>query len=160
MLIIVIITLVALGLVALTVVLREIKFLMPFATIVLSLYIILDILTGTLVPAEYGEWDLVNETELVELSNNTVYVSMSTKNVYTYRYKIPTEFGTETSTEYEVDNISGKVIESEDKNCKIPVLKEYKRNEKTTMWKIGHDSETKYVFYVPEGTIQKDVRLK
>jgi len=117
---------------------------------------------------KYGEWEQINKTELVTLSNSTItegggalYVSISGENTYTYRYEIVSEFGTDTSKEYVVDTVSGNVIESEDVNCKNPVLLEYRKKPKITIWTFGFlASKTKYVFYVPEGTIQKEVSLK
>lgn len=130
-------------------------------------FVITAVVTGIIIPVEYEEWELVNETELVSLSNDTIaeggggliYVSVSGENTYTYRYKISSEFGTETSKEYKVDTISEDVIESEDANCEVPVLREYVRKGKITIWTFGCSEETQYVFYVPEGTIQKDVKL-
>lgn len=94
-----------------------------------------------------------------------LYVSISANNVYSYRYEIKSSLGTETSKEYEVKKLSeedGKIIESEDENCKIPVLKVYSAKPKISKWTFGILGERKYsyVFYVPEGTIQKDVKLK
>ena len=128
---------------------------------------IVAIVASIIIPVEYGEWELANETELVSLSNDTIaeggggliYVSISGENTYTYRYEISSEFGTETSKEYEIDTISRNVIESEDANCEVPVLKEYVRKGKMTIWTLGLSQETQYVFYVPKGTIQKDVKL-
>lgn len=158
--------LVAIGFIVLAIVLNDSGVAMPF-TLLATVSILIGIFVGIFVPVKYGEWELVNETELVSLSNSTVtegggviYVSMSAENTYTYRYKISSEFGTETSTEYEVDTISGNVIESEDKNCEVPVLKEYVRKGKMTIWTFGLGREEKYVFYVPENTIAKDVKLK
>ena len=125
------------------------------------------IVIGLFYPTKFGEWELINETELITLSNNTVtegggflYVTVSGENVYTYRHEISSEFGTHTSIEYETDTISGNVIESEDPNCEKAVLLEYERKAKATFWTFGiGGSETKYVFYVPKGTIQKDIKL-
>ena len=126
------------------------------------------ILIGLFWPTKFGEWELVNEANLISLSGETeieageepLYASVDEENVYTYRHEISSEFGTETSTEYEADTVSGDVIESEDPNCKSPVLLEYKRKAKPTIWTFGvWASETKYVFYVPEGTIQDQVKL-
>lgn len=52
------------------------------------------------------------------------------------------------------------IINSEDPNCEVPVLNKYKRKGKITIWTFELSSEAKYVFYVPEGTIQKDIKLK
>lgn len=131
------------------------------------LIIFAGILIGIFMPTDYKEWKLIKRTELVTLSNSTetqgggfLYVSVSGENVYTYRYEIDSEFGTDYSTEYEVDAISGKIIESEDPNCKIPELLEYERRGKATIWTFGVGGETKYVFHVPDGTISHEVKLK
>lgn len=166
MLAIVIGILVAAGLVVLAVVIGDSGISMPL-TMLWAVCVLGGIFIGIFVPVEYHEWELKEETELVSLSNSTVtegggiiYVSLSGENTYTYRYEISSEFGTETSTEYEVGTISNNVIESEDKNCEVPVLRTYVRKGKATIWTFGLGKEIKYVFYVPEGTIQKDVKLK
>lgn len=135
---------------------------------VFSLFIfIFGIIIGIFMPTDYKEWELIKRTEIVTLSNSTetqgggfLYVSVSGENVYTYRYEIESEFGTDYSTEYEVDTVSGKVIESEDPNCKVPELLKYMRRGKATTWTFGVGCEIKYVFHVPEGTISHEVKLK
>lgn len=115
----------------------------------------------------YTEWKQQDEIELVSLSNSlasggtgTIYVSLSSENVYTYRYEIESEFGTETSKEYETNTASDNVEEIEDPNCEIPVLRIYTRKGKMSIWTFAlGNKETKYVFYVPEGTIAKEVKL-
>lgn len=116
----------------------------------------------------YNDWELIEETELVSLSNSTVsgsegliYVSRSVDNVYTYRYEIDSEFGTNTSKEYTTKTVSENVEEIEDPNCKVAVIRKYTRTAKKTIWTFGLGcDETKYVFYVPEGTILKNVTLE
>ena len=115
----------------------------------------------------YEEWELKQETELISLSNNVasggngiVYVSLSADNVYTYRYEINSEFGTETSREYRTVTLTGNGVEEiEDSNCEVPVIRVYRKEAKKTIWTFGLKSETKYVFYVPEGSISKEVKL-
>ena len=130
---------------------------------------------GLLGPAsEYNDWELAEEIELVSLAENTVldektniYVYRLAENEYTYRYEIDSQFGTETSKEYEVKTLLIEedirhlttVEEIEDSNCEKPLLKVYKRKGKPTIWTFARGYEnTKYVFYVPEGTIAKEVR--
>lgn len=165
MLAIVIGIVVAVGLMFLAVLIAEDS--IPMFAMLATLCIAGGIMIGIFVPTKYGDWELVEQTELVSLSNSTVtegggliYVSVSGENTYTYRYEISSEFGTETSTEYKVDTVSKNVIESEDENCEVPVLRKYVRKGKITIWTFGLSSETKYVFYVPKGTIQKEVKLK
>ena len=116
----------------------------------------------------YTEWELINETELITLSNGMasggtglIYVSLSTDSTYTYRYEINSEFGTETSKEYQTETLNGSnVIEVEDPNCKTPVIRIYQREGKRSIWTFGlFNTQYKYVFYVPEGTIYKEVKL-
>jgi hypothetical protein len=115
----------------------------------------------------YNDWELVEETKLVSLSNTTasggtgfIYVSLSANNVYTYRYEVDSNFGSESSKEYETNTLTENVIESEDSNCKIPVLRKYKRTAKKSIWTFGVAFEEKYVFYVPEGSISKEINLQ
>ena len=116
----------------------------------------------------YTEWELINETELITLSNGMasggtglIYVSLSADSTYTYRYEIDSEFGTETSKEYQTETLRGSnVIEVEDPNCKTPVIRIYQREGKRSIWTFGlFNTQYKYVFYVPEGTIYKEVKL-
>ena len=117
----------------------------------------------------YQEWELVKELELVTLSNDlssggtgAIYVSLSANNAYTYRYEIDSEFGTQTSKEYQTNTLSSKnVVEVEDPNCETAVIREYYREGKRSIWTFAtFAEETKYVFYVPEGTISKEIKLK
>lgn len=131
--------------------------------------ILLCILSGILenpFNSKYQPKEKIGEIPLVSLSNSTenvgFYVQLSTNNVYSYRYKVDSEFGTETSNNYVTRTLSGSnIIESEDPNCTSPALQIFKRKAKITIWSFGLlDSETTYVFYVPEGTISKETKLK
>lgn len=140
----------------------------PFITVFGLVGIIASFILGIVYPFNgYTDWKLVEETELISLSNSTVsggegciYVSLSADNAYTYRYEIDSDLGTDSSKEYETATIMNNVIEVEDPNCEVPTLKEYKRTAKKSIWTFGVYSETKYVFYVPEGTISKEINLK
>lgn len=131
--------------------------------------IFISILFGILTPISgFNDWKLQSQTELVSLSNSTTtgskgsffYVSRSTTNVYTFRYEINSEFGTDTSTNYQTDTIEENVVEIEDPKCKVPVLKVYKRTGKLSIWTFGICEEIKNVFYVPEGTIGEELNLE
>lgn len=109
--------------------------------------------------------DMVNEIELVSLSNDTLtldgerhlfYASRSPENVYTYRYEVQSEFATNSSKEYKLATISGNVTEIEDPNCTKAVLRIYKVSY-SNIW--DQSEEYEYVFYVPEGTISNEVQL-
>jgi len=116
----------------------------------------------------FHEWVLVEETELISLSNDLtssgneiVYVAFSADDTYTYRYEIDSEFGTDTSKEYQTETLVGENVEEiEDHNCEIPFIRVYERKGKMSIWTFALGSkETKYVFYVPEGTISKEEKL-
>ena len=125
---------------------------------------------GVIVPISgFYEWKLTQETELVTLSNSLasggvgiIYVSLSADNAYTYRYEIDSEFGTETGKTYKTQTLIGKDVEEvENPNCEKAVVRVYQREGKRTIWTFALGTEeTKYIFYVPEGTISKEVKLK
>lgn len=133
--------------------------------------IIISILLGLCAPFNgYNDWKLIKETELVSLSNASVsggtgfiYVSLSADNAYTYRFEVDSTFGTKSSKEYKTTTIinNNNVIEIEDPACQKPMLMEYNRTAKKSIWTFGLlANETSYVFYVPEGTINKDIKLE
>lgn len=78
------------------------------AGMIITCGVIISLVAGLHEPLSgYTDWEMVQETELVSLSDSTasggvglVYVSLSANNAYTYRYEIDSEFGTETSKEY------------------------------------------------------------
>lgn len=117
----------------------------------------------------YYDWELVEETELVSLSNGLasnsnrfVYVSLTGDNAYAYRHEINSDLGTATSKEYKTETLVNKNVEEiEDSSCTTPILRKYCQKPKQTFWTFAvlADEKTKYVFYVPEGTISKDVKL-
>ena len=117
----------------------------------------------------YTDWELVEETELVTLSDTSVsgdigpiYLSLS-GNTYTYRYEevdstfeVNSKFGTKSTTSH-ISAYDVTVIE--DPECQKPVLMEYGRTAKETLWNFSFCCESSYVFYVPEGTISKEIKL-
>lgn len=117
---------------------------------------------------EYTEWENVEEIELESLSNSTqsaeteiIYVSVNSDNVYSYRYQVDYDFPTINSKEYKMETLSGSnITEFEDKECKNPVLKVYRRKGIPTIWNMAvGNTEIEYVFYVPEGSIKKEIEL-
>ena len=135
-----------------------------YCQIVVISIVVVFIFMGLFFPTKFGKWEKVSETQLVTLSNSTVandeseiYLIVTEGNNYTYRCEIASEFETGSSKEYVVRTISGDIIESELENYKDPVLMEYKRKSKMTIWTFGLGyAETKYVFYVPKGSIQRE----
>ena len=139
-----------------------------YSSTLVGIIFFFSLLIGLFFPTKFEERKLVKETELVPLSSSTVsgkdvFVSISDEGTYFFRYEIDTEFGTETSTEYVTVSmpIDFAITESEDINCKTPVLLEYMTKSKVTIWTFGLGvGIVEYVFYVPTGTIQKDVQTK
>lgn len=136
-----------------------------------SIGFIFSILLGLFYPfSGYNNWKLVKETKLISLSNSTVsggtgliYVSLSADNSYTYRFEVDSTFGNKSSKKYKTATIvnDNNIIEIEDFKCQEPILIEYKRTAKKSIWTFGLlSNETSYVFNVPEGTISKDITLR
>lgn len=125
---------------------------------------------GLFLPTGYKDEELVEEIELVSLSNSTsaegegiIYVSITGENSYSYRYEVDSKYGTTTSKEYVVETISkknGNIVEVEDPNCEKAVIQRFVKKSKITIWSFGFGgSETTYVIYVPEGSISKEISL-
>ncbi len=117
----------------------------------------------------YNDWKLIKETKLVSLSNSTasggtgfIYVSLSADNSYTYRFEVDSTFGTKSSKKYKTATLvnDNNITEIEDSKCQEPILMEYERTAKKSIWTFGIYFETSYVFNVPEGTISKDIKLR
>ena len=124
------------------------------------------IFTGICAPVTgYTDWELVSEEELISLSNDTGtsgnLFAIRTNGIYSYRVQIKSEFGTNSSKEYELRTIDAKyVVEVEDPEIEKPVLKIYKRVGKTSVFSFALWTEQKkYVFYVPKGTIKENINL-
>lgn len=115
----------------------------------------------------YQEPVLAEEIQLVSLDNtvssvgdgNLFYVSVTAENVYSYRYEVDNTTNLP-GTMYETAIVSGDVKEIESTECEQPVLKVYASKPKGDFWFTFAKDKYTYVFYVPEGTIVKDVTLK
>ena len=125
------------------------------------------LITGITLPVSgYKDWELKQEYELESLSNTigaeeNIFVTYS-EGQYSYRHEIESNFGTNTSKEYKLEAISSKNVEEvEDSKCESPMLYVYERKGKMSIWTFAlFAKETKYVFYVPEGTIKEKNDLK
>ena len=141
-----------------------------FLLVMAMLIFIISIPVGLSVPlGGYTDWQPFSQIELVSLSNSTIggsegfiYVSVSSSNIYTYRVKIDSEFGTKTSQEFKIVTVDGSyVVEVEDPAIDKPYLQIYERSGKKSVWTFAlNTTEYQYVFYVPAGTISRDIALK
>lgn len=104
----------------------------------------------------YGDWHLIEERELISLSNETasegkreIYLLSTANNGYKYRYSI------ESSKAYKTDILwSNNVEVNEEVNCKTPILKIYEKEGVRSVWTfIVFPAQTKYVFHIPEGSV-------
>ena len=110
------------------------------------------------------------EVELVSLSNaiasegrGRIYVSVNAENVYSYRYEVESDVVEKEGKIYKANTISGsdgEILEVETTDGTKPMLVKYAQKGKKSIWTfaLGCEKYT-YIFYVPEGTIVKDVVL-
>lgn len=128
------------------------------------------IITGCFVPVSgYEEAQIVSNTELVSLRDASVsegtgglfYVSVSGANSYTYYLEIDSTYASDSQKAYKSKTISNSnVIIVEDDSCTDARLVKYVKRGKKTFWTFAAGSnEYEYVFYVPAGTIARDVSL-
>lgn len=125
------------------------------------------IITPLCINLGYNEKQLETKIQLVSLgtditstgSGSRRYVTISGEKVYTYRYEV--ENTTELSgTMYKTDTVSGNVEEIESAECNTPMLYIYVEKTKNSWWfSVYTQDRYSYVFYVPEGTIVRDVTL-
>ena len=105
--------------------------------------------------------------ELVSLRDDTVsegggllYVSISGENHYSYYTEVETPFATGNSKAYIGNTISGdNIIIVEDDDCSSAKLVTYSAKIKKSFWSYGKGATYRYVFYVPTGTIARNISL-
>lgn len=110
----------------------------------------------------YNEPILTQEIDLVSIKTSTeaggCYLHISPTNTYTYRCEIADDYNLG-GKNYTIKTITSNVREVESKDCKKAVLKVYSRTPKKSIWFFSGKSIEEYVFYVPEGTVIKDISL-
>ena len=128
------------------------------------------VITGIIEPVSgYGEPEIVSTVELVSLRDETVsegtgrlfYVSVSSSNSYTYYIEVDSSYASSSQKAYESKTISsGDVTIVEDDNATDAKLVKYVRHGKKSFWTFAVGAKQyEYVFYVPTGTIVRDVSL-
>ena len=142
-----------------------------YGVITLSVVIVIvSIIAGLFVPISgYYDWKPAERKDLVSLSDSScisgakgiIFISISSSNIYTYRYEVDSEFGTDTSKEFVTETVDGEcVVEVEDESIDTAYLQVYTRKAQKSIWTFGlFTEETQYIFYVPPGSISKDVKL-
>ena len=128
------------------------------------------VVAGIIEPVSgYGEPQMVSTTELVSLRDDTVsegtgrlfYVSISGTNSYTYYVEVDSNYASNSQKAYKSKTISGSNITIvEDDSYTEAKLVTYVRYGKKSFWTFAAGAkEYEYVFYVPTGTIARDVSL-
>lgn len=116
----------------------------------------------------YNEKTVVSTEPLIALSDGVVssggglfYISISANNMFTYYTEVETEFSTENASSYASKTVPGKLtVIVEEKNNTEPRLVVYEQTGKKSFWYFNTPPTiTEYVFYVPEGTIQRNITL-
>lgn len=115
----------------------------------------------------YNEKALVSMEPLIALSDGVssysgmFYVSISPDNTFTYYTKVETEYTTENANSYVSKTTPGYLsVIVEEKNNTEPRLLVYKQTGRRSFWYFNVPTTiTEYVFYVPEGTIQRNITL-
>lgn len=117
----------------------------------------------------YGKPQVVSTTELVSLKSDTIsegtgklfYVSISGTNSYTYYVEVDSEYASNSQKAYSCNTISDSNVSIvEDDNCTDAKLVTYVRYGKKSFWTFAVGAKQyDYVFYVPTGTIARDVSL-
>lgn len=113
----------------------------------------------------YGKPHVFSTTELVSLKSDTIsegtgglyYLSISGTNSYTYYVEVDSAYA---SKSYSLNTISDSNVSIvEDDNCTDAKLVTYVRYGKKSFWTFAVGAKQyDYVFYVPTGTIAREVK--
>mgnify|MGYP006907993521 FL=1 len=133
-------------------------------------WVILGLIGGiTCAVSGYGEAQIESTTELVSLRNDTVskgtgglfYISISGNNSYTYYVEVDSTYASNSQKAYKSNTISDSdVTIVEDDNYTDAKLVTYVRYGKKSFWTFAVGAKKyEYIFYVPTGTIVRDVSL-
>ncbi len=117
----------------------------------------------------YGEPQIVSTTELVSLRDEAIsegtgrrfYVSVSGTNSYTYYIEVDSPYVSNSQKAYKSNTISSSNITIvEDDSYANAKLVTYVRYGKKSFWTFAAGAKQyEYVFYVPTGTIARNVSL-
>lgn len=117
----------------------------------------------------YEQPQVCSTEELISLRDETVsegrgglfYVAVSATNTYTYYIEVDSPYVSDSQKAYKSKTISGSnVTIVEDDNYTEAKLVKYVKYGKKSFWTFAVGAEEyEYVFYVPTGTIARDVSL-
>lgn len=116
----------------------------------------------------YNEKTVVLTEPLIALSDGVAssggglfYVSVSANNMFTYYAEVESEYASENSSTYVSKTVPGSmVVIVEEKNNTEPRLLVYEQTGKKSFWYFNTPRTIiEYVFYVPVGTIQRNMTL-
>lgn len=142
-----------------------------FYTLVITIVLHVIWCTVSAIVLPVKDWAMTEEIRITSLKNEMIgtgrgfiYVKISPDNIYQYRVEIKSGVESSTSKSYELKYLSGnqhRIVEEEDPNCTQAYLRVYtkcKEDSKIFFWG-GYCVDEMYVFYVPEGTIKKELNL-
>lgn len=117
----------------------------------------------------YDEPQIASTTELISLRNETIsegtgrlfYVSVSGTNSYTYYVEVDSEYVSNSQKAYKSNTISdSNVTIVEGNNYTDAKLVTYVRHGTKSFWTFAVGAKKyEYVFYVPPGTIVRDISI-
>jgi len=126
-------------------------------------------ITGGLLPDSFDEPEIHSITELVSLSDQTIsagrglfYISITGTNSYSFYVEVENTYGDSSSRAYRNQTITGKdvtIVENDEfAEGKLVI---YKFLPKKDFWsfRCWQVPKYEYVFYVPTGTITRDIQL-
>lgn len=125
---------------------------------------------GIAVPVSgYADPQILDTTELVSLRDGTIsegtgglfYVSISGTNSYTYYVEVDSAYASNSQKAYKSNTLYGSNITIvEDSSFTDAKLVTYVMYGKKTFWTFSAGAkEYEFVFYVPEGTVSRDISL-
>lgn len=127
----------------------------------------------------HTQWEITEEIPLVSLNNSTVggaegtvFVSRTADNAYAFRYAI--EYADAKTQLFETETVSGlyvsevvlpsrkrAVFEREDSAATQAILQKFSRKGRMSAWTFALlNKEETWVFNVPQGTIDREMKLK
>ena len=133
-----------------------------------ALVISVGIVVGIFVPVSgFHAFEETARIELVSLSDQTIstgkgiiYVAITGENSYTYYIEVDNKFGASNTKAYKSQTITGNnitIVEGDIYEGATLVI--YEAKSKKSFWTFALNTKTEYVFYVPTGTISRNVSL-
>ena len=139
-----------------------------FATLLAVLVLVAGVVVGLFVPI-VGYEETTETVELVSLNDGLAssggttgiwYVSIEADNHYTYYTEVDSKYAEGNAKAYKSYVVSGNVTVIEDDSYTDAKLVTYTKKPKMTFWSFAFwFDEVEYVFYVPTGTVVRNISV-